>query len=320
MPGRNRLAPRAYFFPFPDEASARTLDRAASPWFQLLNGNWKFQCAPSPAEAPTSFAEVASWAELPVPSCWQMHGYGRPHYTNVQFPFPVDPPHVPTANPTGTYVRDFGIGAAWQGRQIRLRFEGVDSAFHVWINGQPVGFSKGSRLPAEFDITAHVHVGNNQIAVRVVQWSDGSYMEDQDMWWLSGIFRDVCLVAMPATHIADIQVHAPADGQLKVQTTLAGATAGCKVTTKLLDHTGQVVKPQPPRRWSAEDPYLYTLLVTLKDAAGHVLEVVPQRVGFRTVEIKGDRFLVNGVAIKLKGVNRHETHPDLGPAGSRICS
>ncbi|MEI8315257.1 MAG: glycoside hydrolase family 2 TIM barrel-domain containing protein [Verrucomicrobiota bacterium] len=312
LPGRNRLSPRAFFTPYPDETSARTFDRTNSPWFKLLNGNWKFHFAPTPAEAPVSFKDVTGWADIPVPSCWQMHGYGRPHYTNVQFPFPVDPPHVPTENPTGTYVRDFFVGDDWNGRQIRLRFEGVDSAFHVWINGREVGFSKGSRLPAEFDVTKLVRTGNNQIAVRVVQWSDGSYMEDQDMWWLSGIFRDVCLIAMPATHIADIHVHAPADGKLKVNTTLAGDTAGCKVTTKLLDHAGHVVKPQPPRLWSAEDPYLYTLLVTLKDAAGNVLEVVPQSIGFRTVEIQGDRFLVNGVAIKLKGVNRHETHPDLG--------
>ncbi|MEI8064146.1 MAG: glycoside hydrolase family 2 TIM barrel-domain containing protein, partial [Verrucomicrobiota bacterium] len=311
LTGRNRLSPRAFFTPYPDETSARTFDRANSPWFKLLNGNWKFHFAVTVAEAPASF-DVTGWADIPVPSCWQMHGYGHPHYTNVQYPFPVDPPRVPTENPTGTYVRDFFIGEDWNGRQIRLRFEGVDSAFHVLINGKQVGFSKGSRLPSEFDITKFVRTGNNQIAVRVVQWSDGSYMEDQDMWWLSGIFRDVCLIAMPAAHIADIHIHAPADGKLKVNTTLAGDTDGCKVTTKLLDHTGTVVKPQPPRLWSAEDPYLYTLLVTLKDADGKVLEVVPQRVGFRTVEIKGDRFLVNGAAIKLKGVNRHETHPDLG--------
>ena len=314
VPGRNRLAPRTYFFPYPDEARARTFDRANSPWFKLLNGNWKFHFAPTIAEAPATFDDTTGWGEIPVPSSWQMHGHGKPHYTNVIYPFPVDPPRVPTENPTGTYVRDFVIGADWDGLQIRLRFEGVDSAFQVWVNGTEIGFSKGSRLPAEFDITEHVRAGNNQIAVRVVQWSDGSYLEDQDMWWLSGIFRDVCLIAMPATQIADIHVHAPADGKLKVHTTLAGNTAGCKVSTKLLDQTGRVAPAGARRLWSAEDPYLYTLLVTLKDAAGNVLEVVPQRVGFRTVEIKGDRFLVNGVGVKLKGVNRHEMHPDLGRA------
>src|SRR5208283_5318689 len=128
------------------------------------------------------------------------------------------------------------IGDDWAGMQIHLRFEGVDSAFHVWVNGQEVGFSKGSRLPAEFDITPIVRPGQNTLAVRVVQWSDGSYMEDQDMWWLSGIFRDVYLLARPDTHVGDLHVHAPADGKLKVNTTLAGKTDGCRVTTKLLDH------------------------------------------------------------------------------------
>ncbi|MEI6084283.1 MAG: glycoside hydrolase family 2 TIM barrel-domain containing protein [Verrucomicrobiota bacterium] len=307
--GRGRSRGHAYFFPYPDEASARNFDRTASPWFKLLNGNWKFHYAPTPAEASFDCNTT-----IPVPSNWQMHGFGKPHYTNVQYPFPVDPPRVPTENPTGTYVRDFFIGDDWDGMQIRLNFEGVDSAFYVWINGQEIGFSKGSRLPHEFDITDHVRPGQNTIAVRVMQWSDGTYLEDQDMWWLSGIFRDVYLLAHPATHIADIHVHAPATGKLKITTTLAGNTTGYKVTTKLLDHTGRVVKPQPPRLWSAEDPYLYTLLVTLKDAAGKVVEVIPQRVGFRTIEIHGDRFLVNGVAIKIKGVNRHESHPDLGRA------
>jgi beta-galactosidase/evolved beta-galactosidase subunit alpha len=318
LPGRNRLAPRSYFFPFADETSARTLDRAHSSRFKLLNGNWKFHLSPSVVEAPDEFwqenFDASGWGNLPVPSNWQMHGHGKPHYTNVQFPFAVDPPRVPTENPTGCYRQTFFIGDDWAGMQIHLRFEGVDSAFHVWVNGQEVGFSKGSRLPAEFDITPIVRPGQNTLAVRVVQWSDGSYMEDQDMWWLSGIFRDVYLLARPDTHVADLHVHAPADGKLKVNTTLAGKTDGCRVTTKLLDHTGRVVKPLPPRLWSAEDPYLYTLLVTLKDAAGNVLEVVPQRVGFRTIEIKGDRFLVNNVGIKLKGVNRHESHPDLGSA------
>lgn len=307
--GRGRSPGHAYFFPYPDEATARKFDRTASPWFKLLNGNWKFHYAPTPAEASFDCNTT-----IPVPSNWQMHGFGKPHYTNVQFPFPVDPPRVPTENPTGTYVRDFFIGDDWDGMQIHLNFEGVDSAFYVWINGTEIGFSKGSRLPHEFDITDHVRPGQNTLAVRVMQWSDGTYLEDQDMWWLSGIFRDVYLLARPATHIADIHVHAPADGKLKVHTKLAGNTDGFKVTTKLLDHTGRVVKPQPPRLWSAEDPYLYTLLVTLKDAAGNVVEVIPQRVGFRTIEIKGDRFLVNGVAIKIKGVNRHEVHPDLGRA------
>ncbi|MCG3148761.1 MAG: Evolved beta-galactosidase subunit alpha [Verrucomicrobiae bacterium] len=301
--GRGRLAGRAHFFPYPTEKLARQFDRSASPWFKLLNGTWQFSYAPTPAEA-----NATQWNELPVPSCWQMHGYGKPHYTNVQYPFPVDPPRVPTENPTGTYSREFGIDAEWTGKRIFLRFEGVDSAFYVWVNGREAGFSKGSRLPAEFDITDYVRPGTNSLVVRVYQWSDGTYLEDQDMWWLSGIFRDVYLLARPTTYIADLRIHAPATGKLEVETTLDGPTHGFKVETILLDCPGQ------PRLWSAEDPQLYTVLVTLKDPLGHIVEVIPQRVGFRTVEIKGDKFLINGVAVKLKGVNRHEMHTDLGRA------
>jgi beta-galactosidase/evolved beta-galactosidase subunit alpha len=297
------LPGRAYFFAYPDEATALKFDRAAAPGFKLLNGKWQFNFAPTVAEAGTG-----EWRELPVPSNWQMHGYGRPHYTNFQSPFPLDPPRVPTENPTGSYRREFEIGNEWNGKKIFLRFEGVDSAFHVWVNGREVGFSKGSRLPAEFDVTVFVRPGKNTLDVRVIQWSDGTYLEDQDMWWLSGIFRDVYLLARPATHISDIRVHAPASGELEVHTELAGPKEGFTVEHKLLNDTGS------RRLWSAEDPFLYTLLVTLKDPQGCVVEVVPQRVGFRTVEIKGDRFLVNGVAVKLKGVNRHEMHTDLGRA------
>lgn len=305
VPGRGRRAPRAHFIPYPDEARARTLDRTQSPWFQLLNGPWRFQLFPTVAEAPAVPWETTPWGTIPVPSNWQMLGHGRPHYTNVMYPFPVDSPRVPTENPTGCYYREFDLPAAWTGLHVWLRFEGVDSVFHVWVNDQAVGFSKGSRLPAEFDITSVVRPGRNTVAVRVSQWSDGTYLEDQDMWWLSGIFRDVYLLARPPTHLADIRVHAPAWGELDVQTDIVGDGV---VETELLGDSG------PRRLWSAEDPHLYTLLVKLKDRQGQLMEVVPQRVGFRTVEIQGDRFLVNGVAVKLKGVNRHESHPDHGRA------
>jgi len=311
---RNRLPARAYTFPYPDEKSALA---GKSPWVRPLNGTWKFHYAPTPAEAPAVDADATGWDDLPVPSNWQMHGYGRPHYTNVQYPFPVDPPRVPTENPTGSYRRAFTVPAHWSGRRILLRFEGVDSAFHVWVNGREVGFSKGSRLPAEFDITGHVRAGKNTLAVRVYQWSDGSYLEDQDMWWLSGIFRDVLLLALPATHIWDLHTQTDDGGvSFRVQTN------GGRVEARLLDATGREVARgagerlpvQSPRKWSAEDPYLYTLLVTLKDERGTVLEVVPVRVGFRTIEIKDRKLLVNGVPIKFKGVNRHEFHTDRGRA------
>lgn len=300
LPHRHRLPARAHLIP----------DDALS-----LNGTWQFHYAVTPAEAPTPDADATGWAELPVPSCWQMHGYGHPHYTNIQYPFPLDPPHVPTANPTGSYRRTFQVPADWTGRRIILRFDGVDSAFHVWVNGTAVGFSKGSRLPSEFDVTALIHPGNNTLAVRVYQWSDGSYLEDQDMWWLSGIFRDVTLLALPTNHIWDVAIVAGMDGQwsAKVETVGAG-----RLNARLLDATGKEVartsgkniagKLNQPHLWSAEDPYLYTLVLTF---AGQTVRV---NVGFRTVEIRGRVFYVNGVAVKLKGVNRHEFHPDLGRA------
>lgn len=333
---RNRLPARAYTFPYPSAESAATFERGASPWFALLNGMWKFDYSETPAEAPEGFYgqdfDAGAWDEIGVPSSWQMQGYGRPHYTNVLYPFPVDPPRVPTENPTGSYRRDFDIPASWQDRQIVLRFDGVDSAFYVWVNGRQVGFSKGSRIPAEFDITAYVKPGKNLLAVRVYQWSDGSYCEDQDMWWLSGIFRDVSLIANPKTHISDVRVRTSfdetyTDATLSVHAEIANAASGLTVSAELLNHDGEATSAavsqnaasidmpvKSPCKWSAERPSLYTLLVNLKDSAGKVMEVIPVRVGFRQVEMKGGNLLVNGVAIKFKGVNRHEHHPDLGRA------
>jgi len=340
----NRLPGRAYTFPYPDEASAKA---GASPWVQSLNGRWKFHYAETPAEAPQTFFEegfdVSGWDSIPVPSNWQMQGYGRPHYTNVQYPFPVDPPRVPTENPTGSYRRDFYVPDDWADRQIFLRFEGVDSAFYVWVNGKMVGFSKGSRIPAEFDVTSLVRPGMNTIAVRVYQWSDGSYCEDQDMWWLSGIFRDVYLTAVPKTHLWDVKVttdfdESYADATLNLKAKVHNydsKAANAILDVALLDADGKQVDATSapaklkangeaqidlsipvtgPRKWSAEDPYLYTVFLTLKDAKGGAIETTPVKVGFRQVEMKGGNLLVNGVPIIFKGVNRHEFHPDLGRA------
>jgi len=347
LTNRNRLPARAYTFPYPDAASALTFERGASPWFMLLNGEWKFNYAETAEEAPTSFFEedfdVNTWDTISVPSSWQMHGYGAPHYTNVQFPFPVDPPRVPTENPTGSYRRDFFIPETWDGREIFLRFEGVDSAFEVWVNGEFVGMSKGSRIPAEFDITGQIRRGPNFIAVRVHKWSDGSYCECQDMWWLSGIFRDVYLLAAPNAHVWDTSVSTEFDGDynnavLKLKSDFLSygpAVKNYKLEAVLLDADSQKIAGadsavsidangesvieleipvKSPHKWSAETPYLYNLLVTLIDETGSAIEVTPIKVGFRQVEIKGDVFYVNGVPIKVKGVNRHEHHPDLGRA------
>jgi beta-galactosidase/evolved beta-galactosidase subunit alpha len=334
---RNRLPARAFFTPYADAQSAQAMNRGASTRFKLLDGTWKFHFDAAPALAPQQFmqsdCDVADWDDLPVPSCWQMEGYGRPHYTNVIYPFPLNPPYVPTDNPTGSYVHFFNVPAEWDGMQVVLRFDGVDSYFEVWVNGKEVGLSKGSRLPAEFDVTSLVKKGENRLAVRVLQWSDASYLEDQDMWYFSGIFRNVSLLARPKAHVEDLFIQTRFDADyanaaLSVALKLSEEALGGSVELELVDHAGRRVaiakaaadstsletalELQRPRKWSAEDPYLHTLLVTLRDAAGQVIEVVPQRVGVRQVELKKGNILINGVDVKFKGVNRHEHHPDLG--------
>ncbi|MGH2479860.1 MAG: sugar-binding domain-containing protein, partial [Ktedonobacteraceae bacterium] len=296
---RQRLAPRTTFYPYADRATACTFEREQSTRFKLLNGTWKFSYSQSPAEAPAAFFEeaydVASWDDLSVPSSWQMHGYGHPHYTNILYPFPVDPPRVPTENPTGCYRRVFSLPDGWEQRTVTLCFEGVDSAFHIWLNGREVGYSQGSRLPSEFAISPYLRPGANTLAVRVYQWSDGSYLEDQDQWWLSGIFRDVYLLARPMVHLADFSVRSrfasgTDDATLLVRALIANqdatsAQAG-KVVVTIVDEQEQPafsgeprrtfrVEPgaefaldmqielRTPHRWSAEDPYLYRVLFSL---------------------------------------------------------
>ena len=350
--GINRLPARAELLPFEDEAGAAAGTRAASPYFQLLNGVWKFQYFPAPEFVQEGFVELdfddADWDDLAVPSCWQMHGYGKPHYTNVIYPFPVDPPHVPTENPTGCYRRVFSIPLHWQGLRILLNFRGVDSAFYIWVNGKRIGFSKGSRLPAEFDITDVVQPGENVLAVEVLQWSDATYLEDQDMWWLSGIFRDVYLTALPQVALFDVFVKTDLDSQYKdaelsieavIRNAGQGAAKGHSLSCVLLDADGQPTPQEiakapfdvqagktatltlkaevkAPKKWTAETPYLYTLVMSVLDATGKVVQATSLRVGFRKVEIKDGCILVNGRHIIFRGVNRHDTDPDTGRAVS----
>ncbi|MCM3340405.1 DUF4981 domain-containing protein [Paenibacillus sp. MER TA 81-3] len=346
----NRLEPRAYFIPHENATEALTYERGASPCFQLLNGEWKFHYAECPGDAPQHFFELdyddISWERIPVPSNWQMEGYGKPEYTNVLYPFPVDPPYVPDHNPTGSYRRTFWIDEQWSDKRIVLRFEGVDSAFHVWVNGEHAGYSQGSRIPAEFDITALVRPGRNHIAVQVYQWCDGTYLEDQDMWWLSGIFRDVYLLAFPGTHLWDFTVRTPlsdnyrravleVDASLRNDRTVSSAnnqllltlldadlqpvarassTAITAITAGTASTVNFAVEIEAPQLWTAETPYLYHLLLELRDEHGEIQQITAQRVGFREVKITDGNLLVNGKAIMLKGVNRHEFHPDLGRA------
>jgi len=355
--GINKEPAHAYMVPYPSEELALRDQREACPYFRLLNDplgdekTWRFHWSPNPDSAP---AEVGSpelddsgWDTIPVPWNWQLRGYDRPIYTNVQYPFsPDDYPRVPhDDNPVGCYRRRFTVPKIWAGMRVFLVFEGVDSAFYLWINGRQVGYSQDSRLPAEFDITEYVNDGENLLALRVYRWSDGTYLEDQDMWWLSGIHRDVYLYATPPVHVRDVSVRTAFGADYQSATlaatayvkNYARAAAESRVVVSLLDAGGQLVGQgavrglaitEPgeeraieltipvagPSLWSAENPYLYTLLVTLKDQYGTTSEVQRLSVGFRQVEIVDGRLLINGVPVLLQGVNRHEHDPERGKA------
>ncbi|MEU6415312.1 glycoside hydrolase family 2 TIM barrel-domain containing protein [Microbispora sp. NPDC046933] len=301
-PGSGRRLPRSFFT---SDAPVLT-----------LNGDWRFRLSPTPAAAgggvEATGLDDSNWDLLPVPGHWQLHGHGDPAYTCCMFPFPADPPHVPDENPTGDYRRVFDVPASWQGLDAVLRFEGVDSCFVVWLNGHRLGWSTGSRLPVEFDVTPHLRVGRNVLAVRVHQWSAGSYLEDQDMWWLSGIFRDVTLLARPAGGIEDFFVRADYDhrtgrGSLRVETPAPARLTVPELGLVDVPAAGpyELDAVQP---WSAEQPRLYR--GTLHTEA----ERVDIAVGFRTVAVTDGVLTVNGRRVVFRGVNRHEWHPDRGRA------
>ncbi|HEX7265575.1 MAG TPA: glycoside hydrolase family 2 TIM barrel-domain containing protein [Candidatus Dormibacteraeota bacterium] len=300
-PSRGVLPARAWF-----RSDAPTLS---------LNGQWRFRLS-ARADVEPDLAEEnlddSDWDLMPVPSHWQLHGYGSPAYTNVRYPFPVDPPRVPDENPTGDYRRSFVLPQEWKGMKVLLRFDGIDSCARVWLNGREVGVTSGSRLPAEFDVTNLVRRGvTNSLAVRVHQWSSGSYLEDQDMWWLSGIFRDVTLLGRPQGAISDYFVHADFDAA-----TAAGSLrVDSDVTARVVVHelgidvaTGETVTVQGVEPWSAELPRLY------KGELRTERERIELRVGFRRVAITDGVLTVNGRRILFRGVNRHEFHPDSGRA------
>ncbi len=334
---RNREDPRPLLIPYADDASAARGDRTISPWYRCLNGDWLFFYAESvslvPLDASEHEMDDLDWDTIPVPSVWQMHGYGMPNYTNVKYPFPVDPPFVPD-HAVGCYRHEFTVPDAWDGRRIRLTFDGVCSMFTVWVNGEEVGLSKGSHVPAEFDITDVVRQGEiNSLAVQVHQWSDASYLEDQDMWRFNGIFRDVWLAALPETHIHDVHARPVladdfSTATLELDVTLRGGADG-SVEAVLLgpdgsevgaealegdEHRSVSIAVDAPALWSSETPHLYTVILRNLDADGTVREVQRQTVGFRTVEIRDQQLWVNGVSIKIQGVNRHDDHPDFGYA------
>ncbi|WP_442482319.1 glycoside hydrolase family 2 TIM barrel-domain containing protein [Aeoliella sp. SH292] len=354
--------PRATGYPAPSVEDAVKRDPAANPWVQSLNGKWKFHWSPDPASRPLRFFEpdfdASEWDEIPVPSNWQMQGYGIPVYTNMVYPFKVDPPRVmgeppkdytsyKDRNPIGSYITTFKVPADWKDKQIFIQFEGVDSAFYVWINGEKIGYSEDSRTPAIFDLTKYLLAGENTLAVEVYCYSDGSYLEDQDMFRMSGIFRDVNLYATGKTHQRDVTLHPRLDskyedGSLYAEVELinyandiwhvdlhvelqddAGNMLGKTVkrnvavgSDPVLVRTDEILI-ENPKKWTAETPNLYRVVTKLVGRQGETIEANAYRVGFRTVEIKDGQLMVNGKPILVKGVNRHEHDPETGHYVSR---
>ena len=339
--GINRMPARAHFLTFPSKEKALLNNNRYTHAFKNLNGVWKFMFLDAPEYSPEGFFnsdfDVTKMDDITVPGNWQLQGYGKMHYSDLWYNFPINPPYVPTENPTGIYKRTFFVEESYRDKKIIIRFCGVDSAYHLWINGKEVGYSKVARNESEFDITGIIRVGEeNDVTVRVYQWSDGTYLEDQDMWWESGIFRDVELIGVPKDGINDYKVIADLDdeyknGIFKVEAFLR-TTKEVNVTFELVDagentvFTKTVVAKEGKacideviadvNHWTAETPYLYKLFMTVEDD-GQIVEVIPQNVGFRNIRLNGETFLVNGVAIKFKGVNRHDYSPQNGRVVSR---
>ncbi|MGD8867305.1 MAG: glycoside hydrolase family 2 TIM barrel-domain containing protein [Gemmatimonadales bacterium] len=346
----NKEPPHATLFPYETRQLARDGERSRSRYFQSLNGRWKFNWVRKPADRPLDFYredyDDSGWGEIPVPGNWEVNGFGVPIYLNSRYEYEENPPYIHhDYDPVGSYRRSFSIPNSWTGRQVFIHFGAVKSAMYLWVNGEFVGYSQGSKLPAEFDITPYARTGDNTLAVEVYRWSDGSYLECQDFWRISGIERDVFLWAAPAVHVRDFFVVGDLDDGYRdgILTLTANVrnysqeeAQDWELTAELLDASGAPVIPaealrgsvsvQPgaeveidfrrrvraPAKWTAETPNLYTLLLTLADESGATVEVITSRVGFRTVEIKDGLLQVNGVPITIKGVNRHEHDPVTG--------
>ncbi|MDH6624627.1 beta-galactosidase [Streptomyces sp. LBL] len=348
--------------PYQDVRQALAADRTRSPYRLSLDGTWKFAYADRPDDRDIDFhrtdVDDRDWDTIPVPSAWQLHGYDRPIYINITYPWwgpngqgeEAQPPAVPTRyNPVGQYRRTFTVPRDWSGRRTFLHFEGVKSAHYVWINGELVGYHEDSYDPAEYDITPHLKPGTNQIAVEVYRYSDGDWLEDQDMIRLSGIFRSVHLYSTPAVHLRDFKLDTPLSDDY--QAAELSVTAGVRdyggkgagqysVETQLYDGNGHPVWSRPlqqtvaldsgaettvraakavpaPRLWSAEHPNLYTAVLQLRDPAGKVIETLSHRVGLREFALKDGLMRINGKPVSFRGTNRHEMHPVHGSALTR---
>jgi beta-galactosidase len=356
--GINKEKPHAYSFLWEEKANNSLV--------QSLNGIWKFKWSPDPQSRPLDFYSenysTENWNNILVPGNWELQGFGTPIYTNITYPFKRDPPKVTSEpaknftsylqrNPVGSYFTTFAIPNSWNNKQVFLNFGGVKSAMYVWVNGQKVGYSENSMSPAEFDITKYIRKGENKLAVEVYRWCDGNYLEDQDMWRLSGIFRDVDLIARPKTFINDFFVkvepnktfdNANVSIDLSIDNRSTQNVLGLYVDAEVsgfstqgelidLSFTKKIPVAQTskqasielkslikyPRLWSAETPDLYHLLLKLKNNKNEIVDKAECYFGVRKIEVRGDVFYINGKAVKLKGVNRHEQHPRTGKHVSR---
>ena len=333
----NREPARAYFVAYESPDLAVKGDPPASRYYQSLDGHWKFSWAPDPASRKAGFFnpayDASGWDEIPVPSNWQRHGYGKPRYVNVDYVFPANEPVVPELdNPVGSYRRAFDIPDDWNGREIFVRFGAANSGMYLWVNGEPVGYSEDSKLPAEFNVTSFVKPGENLIAAEVYQWTSGSYLEDQDFWSISGLERSVELFARPTTHIRDFFARASfdvasGDGLLDLDLDVNRSAEPHTIRVRISDGDNIVAEEslssgttrwqtrvEGIKPWSAETPDRYGLLIILQDDSGTTVEATYQEIGFRSVTVEGGRLLVNGRAVTLRGVNRHEHHPVTGRA------
>ena len=379
--GINKESAHCTMMPYSDTKKALACKRVKSENYMSLNGTWKFKWSRQPSMRPIDFYrpefDISQWEEIGVPSNWQLKGYGIPIYANSLYPFKAYPPYVMKTqdtnftsyklkNPVGSYRREFKVPKTWEDRKIFIHFAGVKSAFYLWVNGKKVGYSQGSMTPAEFDVTPYLNNGKNVLAVEVYRWSDGSYLECQDFWRLSGIYRDVYLYSTPRVHIQDFFVRAELDsnynnGILKIHPKIrifdGVSIENIKIEAELYDDQEQAVLKSPlsrplpefaidfenlneyeirsktheyyyvsiepkfgilerkipsPKKWTAETPNLYTLVLSLKDEQDNLIEAASCKVGFRKIEIRDGQFWVNGKSIKLTGVNRHDHDPDHG--------
>jgi len=346
----NKEKPHVTMMPYVSVDAAMQGERLESQLCMPVNGTWKFYWSANPEARPAGFFEQgyndSVWDEIHVPSNWQMKGYGIPLYSNVRYPFEKNPPYIEhEKNSVGSYRKEFNLPESWEQTQVFIHFDGVEAAMYLWVNGIEAGYSQGSRTPAEFNITQYCRPGKNLIAVQVFRWCDGSYLEDQDFWRLSGIFRNVYLYSVPNVHLRDVEIQASLDSDYRdgtINVTASVRNLGTRglyqpnVECQLFDTEGnrvdnavlkghstyiesgaETIIPfsctvHEPEQWSAEKPYLYTAVILLRNKDGDILEIVSQKTGFRKVEISRGQLLVNGKPVLLKGVNRHEHDPVSG--------